>query len=265
MADKLTRKELKAPDAFQKVGGEASSWLLERQQLVIGGVLVALVAGGGAALASYIGERGNRAAARELGAALEPLSRPVEGDSQTPAVSDAPAFKTEKEKLEATEKSLSQYVASHQGPSNTTAQLPLGQVALRLGKYDEAIAAFDAFLKDTAASDPLRAPALEGRGYALEAKGQLDEAIAAFEKLAQENQTELLKGMGQYHRARILIQQNKKEEAAKALSEIPAVAPNSAAARLASERLAALTTEGVKVPPPAAAAAGQDGGTGTGS
>ena len=72
-----------------------------------------------------------------------------------------------------------------------------------------------------------------------------------------------MEGMGQLHRARILILQNKQEEAAQVLAELPATHPNSAAARQAVERLNLLASQGVKVPevktppPEEAAAAGQ--------
>ncbi len=56
-----------------------------------------------------------------------------------------------------------------------------------------------------------------------------------------------------YHRARILILQGKKDEAAALLVKIPVDHPNTAAARLATERTSLLAAEGVKIPPPPAA------------
>ena len=57
MADKMSKKELKAPDTFQKVGGEARDWMAERQKLVT--TVVALVLGVGllVALVSYFSKR----------------------------------------------------------------------------------------------------------------------------------------------------------------------------------------------------------------
>ena len=49
--------------------------------------------------------------------------------------------------------------------------------------------------------------------------------------------------------ARVLILQGKKEDAAKELAQIPGEHPNSAAARMATERMNVLASEGVKVPP----------------
>ena len=61
---------------------------------------------------------------------------------------------------------------------------------------------------------------------------------------------EFLQGMGQYHQARILVAQGKKDEAAQLLADLKASQANAAAGRLATERLAVLAAEGVKVPEP---------------
>ena len=60
-----------------------------------------------------------------------------------------------------------------------------------------------------------------------------------------------MKGMGLYHRARMLLIKGDTAAAAKTLSEIEGAAPNSAAARLAKDRIAVLTAQGVDVPKPA--------------
>jgi hypothetical protein len=67
--------------------------------------------------------------------------------------------------------------------------------------------------------------------------------------------------MGQYHQARILVAQGKKEEAAQLLADLKSSQTNTAAGRLATERLAVLAAEGVKIPEPKVApAAAQDAG-----
>ncbi|MFZ5469692.1 MAG: tetratricopeptide repeat protein [Myxococcota bacterium] len=255
MSEKLTRKELKQPDAFQKAGGEAGAWLVQHQKAAVLLVVALLLGGAGVALANYFSGRGEAKASKELGAHLSLLGRPVEGQGAVEPGSEPP-FKTAQEKDEAIIQALTGFRASHaETKAASIAALTLGQALLRQEKPDEAIAAFHAYLKGATMGDPLRAAALEGRGYALELKGQLDEALAAFDQMARENRADFLQGMGLYHRARILVAQGKKDEAAKQLSEIPAVAPNSSAARLATDRMALLAAEGVKVPPPQAPAA----------
>lgn len=254
MSEKVSRKELKQPDAFQKMGVEASAWLVERRNVILVAVVVAIAGGGIASLVSYLSRRGDNRAAKELGAAMAVLERPVEGEGAPPAPGQDPAFKSQKEKDEALVKDLTSFRASHAGsPSAVTAALALAQAHHRLGAYDQALQLYDEFLAGMPAGDPLRAAALEGKGYAYEAKQSYDQALGAFETLANETKAGFLEGMGQYHRARMLILQGKKEEGAKLLSELPATYPGSSAARLASDRLALLAAEGVKVPPPAPA------------
>jgi tetratricopeptide (TPR) repeat protein len=267
VSEKLKQKELKQPDTFQKVGGEASAWLVERQKQVVAALGVLLVGGGGVALASYFSQRGSSQATKDLGAALQPLTRPVTPGAPAPAgavASEAP-FESEKAKDEAVVASLEGFrKANPNGQAAVTAVLPLAQAQLRLGKFDQAIASFDEYLAKAAAENPLRASALEGKGYALEGKGDVDGALAAFEKLATDNKTEFLKGQGLLHKGRLLIQKGKKEEAAKVLAEVATVAPDSDAQRAATARLAVLASEGIVPPPapvPAAAAAAIDAGS----
>lgn len=259
MSEKLTKKELKQPDAFQKAGTEASTWAVQHGRNVVIAVIAVFVIGLVAGLAHYFGDRSRGHAAKELGGALAILNRPVEGQPAGEVSSGEP-FKSAKEKDEALSKALSEFRAENPaGASAATAALTQGQALLRQGKPDEALAAYGDYLKQASPDDPLRAAGLEGKGYALEAKGQLDEALAAFDQMAKENRADFLKGMGLYHRARILILQGKKEEAAKQLSEIPAAAPSSAAARLATDRMGLLASEGIKVPPPSAPSAADAG------
>ncbi|MHB8872302.1 MAG: tetratricopeptide repeat protein [Myxococcaceae bacterium] len=253
MSEKLTRKELKKPDAFQKAGADAGAWVVERQKMVAMVIVAVLIVGFGASLVVWITGRGESSASKDLGAALKVMARPVSSGEKPaePVPGEEPAFKSDKEKDEAVAKALTDFRANHSASrAAATAALPLAQASFRLGRYDDALKGYDEYLKVAAPDDPLRASALEGRGYAHEAKGELDAAIAAFDQLARDNKTEFLNGMGLYHRARILIIQGKKDEAAKQLSEIPSAAPNSAAARLATDRMALLASEGVKVPPP---------------
>lgn len=262
MAEKMTKKELRQPDTLQRVGLEAQSWLHERQRAVGIAVLVVLGVGLVAAIASYVSDRGEAQAQLALGAALRPLERPVRevAAGTTPPAGEDPPFPTQGEKDEAVVKSLSDFRAAHPDrDAAITAALPLAQAQHRLGRYDEALASYELFLKAAKPDDPLRGQALEGKGYAHEAKGQLDEALATFDRLASEQKGAFLKGMGLYHRARILEAQGKKEEAAKVLSDLQAQDTDTAAARMARERLSLLAIQGVAIP--AAPTAGPDAGT----
>lgn len=264
MSDKMTRKELKAPDQFQKLGAEAVPFLVQHQKSIVIGVIAVVVVGLGVSLVHYLGERSEGQASQGLGQALEVVSREVsvsgtalgEPGGQTP-------FKSESEKTEATVTSLTAFRAKEPGSrAAATAALPLGDALLRQGKGAEALAAFDEYLKASSQTDPLRPLALEGRGYALESKKDYDAALAAFDQLSRENQNEFMKGMGLYHRGRVLLLQNKTDEAAKQFQELQSSAPGTAAARLAAERMSLLVAQGVKLPEVAAAAPAGTGDAG---
>jgi tetratricopeptide (TPR) repeat protein len=261
--EKIRQKELRQPDTFQKVGVEASDWLAQRQKLlgIAAGVLV--LGGLGVAIASQVSKSGEEKASQALGQALTVLERPVEGVEPAQPGDTQPPFKSVKERDEALVTSLSDFRKAHDGTrAATTAALPLGKAQFRLGNYPAAQEAFAAFLKDAPQNEPLRAGALEGEGYALEAQQKYDEALKAFDQMGAAGGNEFLAGMGAYHKGRMLILQNKKDEAAQVLSKISTDHPNTAAARMASERLAVLASEGVKIPAPAqpAAATVQDAG-----
>ncbi len=265
MADtqKLDKKELKAPDAFQAAGTEAQSWIQKHEKTVIMGVAGAMVVGLGVGLVGWVNGRSDEKAARKLGEALRPLERGVDetgfaAAGSTGSDKSAP-FKSQAEKDQAVVASLDAFRKDSGGTrAASAAGLPLAQTQLRLGQYAEALEGFEAFLKQARADDPLRAAALEGKGYAFEGQGQLDKASEAFGQLAKENATPFLEGMGPYHQARILLAQGKKDEAAKGFAEVAAKFPKTAAARMAQDRVSALIAQGV-TPPVVAGAA--DAGT----
>jgi tetratricopeptide (TPR) repeat protein len=253
MSEKLTRKELRSPDAFQKAGFQARDWLQDKQRLVLVAVLALFLAGGGVAVASYLSNRSAGDASKALATALKVAERPVRAEAQPPAEPEAETpFTSQKEKDEALLKELAEVRQKYpRSRAALAAVLPIGEAQLRLGRPDDAIKSLDDFLKAIPPDDPLRAEALEGQGYAHEAKGDLDQALSSFDALARDNKTDFLNGMGLYHRGRILTVQGKKHEAAEAFAQISTAYPNSPAARLASDRLAVLAEQGIKPAPPA--------------
>lgn len=256
-SEKLTERELRQPDTFQAAGLEAQTWLSQHQKSVAAVVGVLLLGGLIAAIVHWMGERADARAAKELGAALAVLDRPVVASAADlqPTDGSKPPFKSQQEQDEALVKSLTEFRSKNGGThSAATAALPLAKAQYRLGKYDDALVAFGEFLKQAPKNDPLRVSALEGQGYTYEAQGKTAEAAQAFGEMAKEDAGGYLAGMGQYHQARMLILQDKKDEAAKLLVEIPEKNPNTAAARQASERLNVLASQGVKIPTPAPAA-----------
>ncbi len=253
-SEKMAKQELRAPDAFQRIGYEAQDWLIKKQSYIGGAVVALLVAGLAIGLYSHFAKRGEEKASKALGQALQVLERPVEGTERAQGSQEKP-FASQKEKDEAVRKSLTDFRTEH-GSSRAaaTAALPLGKAEYRLGNYDAALTAFKEYLDKASKEDPLRASAYEGQGYAHEAQGKYDLAMASFEEMAKVESGEYLQGMGQYHRARMLVQLGRKDEAAQALVDLKTAQANTAAGRLATERLAVLAAQGVKVPEPSPAA-----------
>jgi tetratricopeptide (TPR) repeat protein len=254
--EKIRQKELRQPDTFQRVGSEARDWLIQRQKFIGIAVAVLILGGVGVAIASEVSQRSEAKASQALGQALAVLERPVEGVEPPQPGDTEPPFKTLKDRDTELVKALTDFRKAHGGTrSAVTAALALGKAQFRLGNYGEAQSAFADYLKGAPENDPLRAGALEGQGYAFEAEGKHEEAIKAFEQMGKAGGGEYLVGMGDYHKGRMLILQGKKEEAAQVLSKVSTDHANTAAARMAGERLAVLASQGVKVPTPAPAPA----------
>ncbi|MEW5737391.1 MAG: tetratricopeptide repeat protein [Myxococcota bacterium] len=258
MSFKQEQKELRKPDELQKLGQQALPWMETHGRLVVGIVVgVAALGLGGTLVNSYLA-RQEKAAAYEFASALRVLEREVNANPVEPKAGQEPAFKTEAEKDQALIDALTSFRKKNAGRAAAlNAALPLAQALIRQGKTAEAMPLLDEYLKGADPADPLRPAALEARGYVLETEKKYDEALAAFDALARENKTDFMKGMGLYHRARMLLLKGDTAGGAKQLAEIEAAAPGSAAARLAKERIALLTAQGVAVPaplPPAPAA-----------
>jgi predicted negative regulator of RcsB-dependent stress response len=260
MTSKKDLKDLKAPDEFQRIGQQAVPFLEQHGRNIVLGVVAFIAIFGGVAVFNHFQKRSQEAAMYKYGAALKVLEREVNVNAPTDetkkddtkkggVLDEEPPFKSEKEKDEAIVLKLSAFRTESQGSqAAVNAALPLAQAQMRLGKSEEALKLVEEYLKDADPNDPLRAVALETRGYALEATGKLDEASAAFEKLAQENKSDFMKGMGLYHHARILERKNDLTGAMKRYGEVSASASDSSAARLAKERMTLLAAKGVPMP-----------------
>lgn len=249
--------ETLAPDAFQVVGGEASSWMMKHERKVIIGAAAVVLLAGGAAVASYLGDRASARASQEFGTALKTLSAPVAGSPEAEmALPTEVTYPSVSARDEAIVTTLSGFRAENgDTKAGRTAAVAEAQALYRLGKYAEAQAAFEAYLKDGGSKgSPLQLSALEGLGYAQEAQGQKDAARDTFGKLQAEATGAFLPGMGDFHRARLLAADGKSDEAAKAFRAVADAHPRTAAARLSEERLNLLASQGVAIPAAAPAA-----------
>jgi tetratricopeptide (TPR) repeat protein len=252
VVDPATAAKDQAPDDLQKIGQTAVPWLEQNSKLVMMGVGGFLVIGIIIALMSSSGEGAEKTATTEFGKALSLLDREVNPTGEAKPGEDAP-FKTELEKDEALVGALEKFRSAHAGKkAAASAALPLAQAMLRQNKPDAAIPLIAEYLKSADLNDPLRPAAFEAQGYALESQKKYDEATAAFDQLGKENKTDFMKGMGQYHKARMLLLKGDKEGAAKLFAELETTAADTAAARMGKERLAMLAQQGVAIPAPVA-------------
>jgi tetratricopeptide (TPR) repeat protein len=233
----LSRKDMKEPDQFQVAAGEAASWLTGHRR-------TALLAGGGAVAVLVIGlvvsglrERSAAAAGGALskvyqaaGADLSPVPLPgVAG----------PTYPSEAERQKAVIEAAAQ-AASELGSSRAgaLAALAKGDAHLKLGEWDAAAAAYQAYLASAPREDSLRFGALEGLALVEEGKGNVDAAVVAYGRLAAEAPAHA--DRADLAKARLLAAAGKKDEARALLAGFAEAHKDSALAGEASERLAKL-------------------------
>jgi predicted negative regulator of RcsB-dependent stress response len=253
MSYKSHQKEIQAPDELQKLGQQTVPWMEQHGKTMVFGVLGAVAVGLIGTLVSHFSQKKEVASSYEFGGALKVLEREVNaaGGEAKPG-SEAP-FRTEQEKDEALVARLTEFRTKNSGRKAAfSAALPLAQALLRQKKPGEALTLLDEYLQKGDLADPFRPLAYEARGYALESQKKYDDALAAFDLLSRENKTDFMKGMGLYHRGRVLMLKGDVPGAAKQFADIEGAAPGSAAARLAKERIALLAAQGVAIPQTAA-------------
>jgi tetratricopeptide (TPR) repeat protein len=243
----MSRQELRAPDAFQRVGVEAEGWIARNRNLVLGTAVAVLAIFFAVMAARSVSQRREEKARTALGTAVGVLSRPVVADLPPGSNEDPPPFKSEKERDEAAVAALSGVLSGYPGTKAAlTATLPLAATEVRLGQLDPGITHYEAYLRDAPSTEPLRVAALDGLGHGREAKGELPQALDAYERMAREEGAGFEAGMGAFNRARVLAMMGKKQEAAQGFAELIAANPGTPAARMAQERLSALEAEGFK-------------------
>lgn len=186
-------KELKRPDQFvdfwTRAWARGSEVLAARQKPVIAAIVALIVVVTGAIVFQRLDE--DRKV--EASDALVRIEKLATSDLETAPIDatkdvrdDAPHFKTPAERQTAVLKELDAFLSKHGGtPLKDEALVMKGSQLLDAGKFDDAVAAYDGAL--AARLDPrLRFLAHEGKGYALEAKGDLDRAVVAFGELEQD-------------------------------------------------------------------------------
>ena len=206
----ITRKDMKEPDKFQQAATQAASWIASRRRhVVIAGAAVVAVVVALAVIQATTQAREERAgqAASELLATAAGEISPV----PLPGL-PGPFFPSDEARQRAVVESANAVVAAHPGTGAALlALLALGDAQARLRAWDDAKAAYERFLAAAPPSDSLRFGALEGIAVAEEAKGSLDAASAAYERLGREVPT--FADRADLERARLLVRAGKAADA----------------------------------------------------
>ncbi len=233
----LSRKEMKQPDQFQVVAGEAASWLTghRRTAVLAGGALaVVLVV---AVVVMAVRDR------RQAGAAalLSEVYRNAGGElSAVPLPgSPGPFFPSDTARQKAVALAADKVLAAYPGTSQAAlAALAKGDANLRLGELDAAVAAYQLYLSTARRSDSFRFAALEGLALAAEGKGDVEGALAGWSRLASELPEQA--DRADLERARLLAASGKVDEARSLLTAFADVHKTSQLTGEAAERLAGL-------------------------
>lgn len=233
----LSRKDMKEPDQFQAAAGEAATWLTghRRQAVLVGGAAVAVLLV--ALVVSGLRERSAAASGGALAAVYKAAGAEV-SPVAVPGV-PGPVFATEAERQKAVVDAAGKAVAeAGSSRAGALAALAKGDAHLKLGEWDAAAAAYQAYLAAAPRDDSFRFGALEGLALVEEGKGNADAAVAAYTRLATEVPAQA--DRADLAKARLLAAAGKKDEARKLLAGFAEAHKGSALAGEASERLSRL-------------------------
>ncbi len=236
-AEELTRKDMKAPDAFQSTVAKAAAWLTGKQKVVVGAVvgvlvLLAVVLG----VMSWLDSR-KAVAGGMLYRALDSADGQI-SSVPLPGVT-APLFPNAEAQWRAVLSQSDEVRKDYPGSDAArTATLAAAAANLRLGLWDAAIADYESYLSGAPAKDSLVFVAIEGIARAKEAKGDTAGALAAFERLQQ--QAPVRADRATLERARLLARSGKADEARKLLQGFPQEFKESQLRPEAEKQLAAL-------------------------
>jgi tetratricopeptide (TPR) repeat protein len=243
VARNIDRKELKNPDQFVSFWTRVAQYITSHKTGVLGTLVLVLVAalgawGGTTVMARRAADVSRDFARIERIASAELL--PATGEA--PKTDDGlPHFKTAQARLEAALKESDTFLGAHGGSSlKEEALLLKAKYLLALGRAQEALPIYQGQLGSL--DSRLRFLAQEGLGYALEATGQIDGAITAFNTLAEESQASggFYRDFALFNKARLLEKKGSGPDAKKLLHEILDKTPTTPLKEEINDRLAAL-------------------------
>jgi tetratricopeptide (TPR) repeat protein len=233
----MSRKEMKEPDRFQAVAGQAAGWVAARRRPVLAAAVVAAALAAAALVVMALSERRNTAAGAMLSKVYEAAGAVV---SPVPLPNvPGPFYPSDEARQRAVVEAADHLLAEAPGArAASAARLARADALLRLGEPDKAVEGYQAYLASAPVDEPLRFSGLEGLALAEEARGRTDAALAALARLAAEVPARA--DHADLERARLLAASGKAGEARALLEAFPEAHKDSPLAGEAAERLARL-------------------------
>ncbi len=169
-----------APDPFLE-RANAYAGVVEKNLRVLGGIAaVALLGGIGAIVIGRSSERSASERTLALTAAIDVYNDAVDPSKVLTTTVSAVVIKQAQDAMPKLDE-----LANGKDAVADLSRLYLADLSRRAQDHAKAESLYRAYLQTSDAKDPLRFTGLEGLGYALEAQGKLDEALAEFVKLGE--------------------------------------------------------------------------------
>lgn len=206
-------------DAFQRGVRQASRQVIDTPKLVIGAIVILVAAVAGGVVIHNRTVEADAEAARTLQTATAAIVRgQVVPAEQQAEIGESlrfyrmPIFATDEEREATIADALGAAREAGRDGVEQNATLVAAALAMRNADFDTALTEYDAFLADAPKDHPLRFLALEGKGHALEAKGEYEAALETFAAIAPDP-LDFYRHMALYHQGRVLEALDRKDEA----------------------------------------------------
>jgi tetratricopeptide (TPR) repeat protein len=172
---KIIKKKLKKPDEFISFTEKAFMFITHHSKsIAIGGVIVLILL-----LSIFFYQRWEKA---NEGNANQMFSLALESYQITNVPSQEGSLQNHKNVLEKFNDVVTKF------PNTLSGKLSMlykGNLCLRLGEFEEAIKAYEAFLQKAGKERLYRSFAIEGLGYSYEGKKDYEKAIHAYQKIIE--------------------------------------------------------------------------------
>jgi tetratricopeptide (TPR) repeat protein len=235
--DELTRKDMKAPDAFQTAAARAATWATGKQKTIVAAVVAVLAVIAVAIGASAWLDSRKMAAGGMLYRTLDAADGQI-SSVPLPGV-NAQLFPNAEAQWRAVLAQAGELKSSYGSTEAArTGLLASAAAQLRLGAWDAAIADYESFLAGAPSNDSFAFVAIEGIARAKESKGDVAGALAAYERL--QTQAPNRADRATLERARLLARTGKADDARKLLASFSTDHKDSQLRPEADRQLAAL-------------------------